>query len=168
MDYRPDRVELLRRQGIRLRTPEGGDRRVMVPIGLPDEVGPADLTIVAVKAHRTQAAALDLLLLMAGGGMALTLQKRPGKPGNPGGGNGAGALAGGCRPAGRYPGGGRADHPGRPGTRDYRGPSGVAGLAGGAFRVAAALRRVAWTAAKSRRSRRLYGKNSWLTWASTR
>lgn len=74
VDYRPDRVELLRRQGLRLRTPAGGDRQVAVPIGLPDEAGPADLTIVAVKAYRTKAAALALRLLMAAGGLALTLQ----------------------------------------------------------------------------------------------
>ena len=74
VDYRPDRVDLLRRQGLRLRTPAGGDRQVAVPIGLPDEAGPADLTIVAVKAYRTRAAALALRLLMAAGGMALTLQ----------------------------------------------------------------------------------------------
>lgn len=74
VDYRPGRVALLRRQGLRLRTPEGGDRQVAVPIGLPDEVGPADLTIVAVKAHRTRAAALDLPRLLAAGGLVLTLQ----------------------------------------------------------------------------------------------
>jgi 2-dehydropantoate 2-reductase len=74
VDYRPERVALLRRQGLRLHTPEGGDRQIAVPIGLPSEVGPADLTIVAVKAHQTRAAALDLPRLLSAGGLALTLQ----------------------------------------------------------------------------------------------
>jgi 2-dehydropantoate 2-reductase len=74
VDYRPERVALLRRQGLRLHTPEDGDRQLAVPIGLPAEVGPADLTIVAVKAHQTRAAALDLPRLLSAGGLALTLQ----------------------------------------------------------------------------------------------
>jgi 2-dehydropantoate 2-reductase len=74
VDYRPGRVALLRRQGLRFHTPEGGERQIAVPIGLPQEVAPADLTIVAVKAHQTQAAALDLPGLMAAGGLALSLQ----------------------------------------------------------------------------------------------
>jgi 2-dehydropantoate 2-reductase len=74
VDYRPDRAARLGRQGLRLRTPEGGERRLAAPIGLPHEVGPADLTIVAVKAHQTRAAALELPRLMAAGGLALTVQ----------------------------------------------------------------------------------------------
>ena len=74
VDYRPDRVALLRRQGLRLHTPEGDDRQIAVPIGLPQEVGPADVAIVAVKAHQTRAAARDLPRLLAAGGLALTLQ----------------------------------------------------------------------------------------------
>ncbi len=74
VDYRPDRVALLRRQGIRLDTPGRGSRTVQVPIGLPEEVGPADLTIVAVKAHQTKTAAQSLPRLMAAGGLALSLQ----------------------------------------------------------------------------------------------
>ena len=73
VDYRPDRVALLGREGIRLRTPEGS-RTIRAPIVLPQEAAPAALTIVAVKAHQTRAAALDLRLLMASGGLALTLQ----------------------------------------------------------------------------------------------
>jgi len=74
VDYRPDRVALLRRQGIRLDTPGRGSRTVQVPIGLPEEAGPADLTIVAVKAHQTKTAAQALPRLMALGGLALSLQ----------------------------------------------------------------------------------------------
>ena len=74
VDYRPDRVARLRLRGIQLHTLEGGPRVVRVPIGLGPEVGPCDLTIVAVKAYQTEAAALALPGLMAQGGMTLTLQ----------------------------------------------------------------------------------------------
>ncbi len=74
VDYRPERVALLRQQGVQLQTPEGDRRVIPVPIGLTHEAGPRDLTIVAVKAHQTRAAALELKLLMAAGGLALTLQ----------------------------------------------------------------------------------------------
>jgi 2-dehydropantoate 2-reductase len=74
VDYRPERVALLRRRGLRLHTPEGGAREIQAPISLPDAVGPAELTIVVVKAHQTEAAARDLPRLMAAGGLALTLQ----------------------------------------------------------------------------------------------
>jgi len=74
VDYRPERAARLRRDGLRLHTPAGGERNLAVPIGLPPEGGPADLTIVAVKAHQTKAAVQDLPRLMAEGGMALTLQ----------------------------------------------------------------------------------------------
>ena len=74
VDYRPERVALLRRQGLRLGTPAGETRTVPVPIGLPADVGPADLTIVAVKAHQTRAAAQHLPRLLAAGGLALSLQ----------------------------------------------------------------------------------------------
>jgi 2-dehydropantoate 2-reductase len=73
LDYRPERVARLRRRGLRLHTPEG-ERQIAVPIGLPQEVAPADLTIVAVKAHQTQTAALNLPRLLAAGGLVLTLQ----------------------------------------------------------------------------------------------
>jgi 2-dehydropantoate 2-reductase len=74
VDYRPERVILLRRQGLRLRTPEGRERHLQVPIGLPAEVGPVSLAILAVKAHQTRTAAPDLPRLLAAGGIALTLQ----------------------------------------------------------------------------------------------
>ena len=74
VDYRPDRVARWRRQGLRLCPPEGEARRIAVPIGLPQEVGPAELTIIAVKAPQTRGAALNLPGLMAAGGLALTLQ----------------------------------------------------------------------------------------------
>jgi 2-dehydropantoate 2-reductase len=74
VDYRPERVALLRRQGIRIQTLGGTPRLVTVPIGLPVEAGARELAIIAVKAYQTAAAALDLPLLLAGGGLALTLQ----------------------------------------------------------------------------------------------
>jgi 2-dehydropantoate 2-reductase len=74
VDYRPERVARLRRRGIRLRALEGDYRVIKVPIGLAPEVGPCDLTIVAVKAYQTAAAARALPGLMHHGGMALTLQ----------------------------------------------------------------------------------------------
>jgi 2-dehydropantoate 2-reductase len=73
-DYRPERVARLRQQGIQVHTLEGGFRVVRVPIGLAAEVGPCDLTIMAVKAYQTEAAARALPALMSQGGMALTLQ----------------------------------------------------------------------------------------------
>jgi 2-dehydropantoate 2-reductase len=74
VDYRPERVALLRDQGIQLQGLDGRHRVVPVPIGLPDEAEAADLTVMAVKAPQTRAAALDLLLLQSRGGLALTLQ----------------------------------------------------------------------------------------------
>jgi 2-dehydropantoate 2-reductase len=74
VDYRPERVALLRRQGIRVQTLGGISRLAAVPIGLPAEAGARDLTIITVKAHQTAAAARDLPRLLCGGGMALTLQ----------------------------------------------------------------------------------------------
>jgi 2-dehydropantoate 2-reductase len=74
VDYRPDRVARLRLRDIRIHSLEGVQRGVEVPIGLAPEVGPCDLTIVAVKAYQTQTAARALPELMSQGGMALTLQ----------------------------------------------------------------------------------------------
>jgi 2-dehydropantoate 2-reductase len=73
-DYRPERVALLRQRGIQVHTLGGGPRVVRVPIGLAPEVSPCDLTIMAVKAYQTEAAARALPALMSQGGMALTLQ----------------------------------------------------------------------------------------------
>jgi 2-dehydropantoate 2-reductase len=74
VDYRPERVARLRRQGIQVHTLEGGHRVVPVPIGLAPEVGPCALTVVAVKAYQTATAAQVLPGLMSQGGMTLTLQ----------------------------------------------------------------------------------------------
>jgi 2-dehydropantoate 2-reductase len=74
VDYRPERVARLRLRGIQVNTLEGGHRVINLPIGLAPEVGPCDLTIIAVKAYQTETAALALPELMSQGGMALTLQ----------------------------------------------------------------------------------------------
>jgi 2-dehydropantoate 2-reductase len=47
---------------------------IPVPIALFQESGPADLSVVVVKAHQTRGAAPMLRPLMAAGGLALTLQ----------------------------------------------------------------------------------------------
>ena len=57
-----------------MQTLEGGPRVIRVPIGLASEVGPCDLTIMAVKAYQTEAAARSLPGLISQGGMTLTLQ----------------------------------------------------------------------------------------------
>jgi len=74
VDYRPDRVARLRLRGIQVQTLEGVQRIIEVPIGLATEVGPCDLTIVAVKAYQTESAARVLPELISQGGVALTLQ----------------------------------------------------------------------------------------------
>ena len=74
VDYRPERVNLLARQGLVLKTPEGTATKVMVALGLAGEVGPVDLAILTVKAHQTAAAVQGLPILLAAGGLALTLQ----------------------------------------------------------------------------------------------
>lgn len=73
-DYRPERVALLRRQGIRLKNLDGVLKSLTVSIALAAEVGASDLAILTVKAHQTRAAARSLPLLLAPGGIALTLQ----------------------------------------------------------------------------------------------
>jgi 2-dehydropantoate 2-reductase len=74
VDYRQDRVARLRLRGIQIQTLEGVQRVIEVPIGLAPEVGPCDLTIVAVKTYQTESAARALPELMSQGGLALTLQ----------------------------------------------------------------------------------------------
>ncbi len=74
VDYRPERAELINRQGLLLKTQEGTDVKVKVAAGLPGELGPVDLAILTVKAHQTAAAAQGLPLLLGAGGLALTLQ----------------------------------------------------------------------------------------------
>jgi 2-dehydropantoate 2-reductase len=74
VDYRPERAAWLTRQGIRLQTLEGKHLVVPVPAGLAPGAGPRDLVVLAVKAHQTAAAAPSLKLLLAPGGIALTVQ----------------------------------------------------------------------------------------------
>jgi 2-dehydropantoate 2-reductase len=74
VDYRPERAALLRERGIRLKTPGGVSRLIPVPFWLPGEVGPCNLAVMAVKAHQTRDAAQSLPLLLAPGGVALSLQ----------------------------------------------------------------------------------------------
>lgn len=74
VDYLPHRAALLHRRGILLRSPQGAVEAVPVPVGLAAQVEPVDLVILTVKAHQTGVAALSLPLLLAPGGMALTLQ----------------------------------------------------------------------------------------------
>lgn len=74
IDYRPERVALLRRQGLVLKTPQGSETVLKVPIALAGETGPADLAILTVKAYQTRAAAQSLPLVLGETGIALTLQ----------------------------------------------------------------------------------------------
>jgi 2-dehydropantoate 2-reductase len=74
VDYQVDRAHRMRQRGIQVCTLEDGERLIKVPIALAPEVGPCDLTIVAVKTYQTKAAAQVLPTLMAKGGLALTLQ----------------------------------------------------------------------------------------------
>jgi 2-dehydropantoate 2-reductase len=74
VDYLAERAARLRHRGIQVHTLEGVQRVVQVPVALAAEVGPCDLTIIAVKAYQTKAAAQALPTLMSRGGMALTVQ----------------------------------------------------------------------------------------------
>ena len=74
VDYRPERAAFLQEQGIRLQTPGGESRTVALPCRLPGEAEPADLAVMAVKAHQTAAAAQSLPVLLAPGGVGLSLQ----------------------------------------------------------------------------------------------
>jgi 2-dehydropantoate 2-reductase len=74
VDYQRERAARLRQRGIAVHTLEGAHQRVGVPVGLAPEVGPCEVTIVVVKSYQTQAAAQTLPILMAQGGLALTLQ----------------------------------------------------------------------------------------------
>ncbi|RJR46069.1 MAG: ketopantoate reductase family protein [Deltaproteobacteria bacterium] len=74
VDYRPERTAFLQEQGIRLQTPGGESRSISVPCGLPGEAEPADLAIMAVKAHQTAAAAQALPMVLVPGGLGLSLQ----------------------------------------------------------------------------------------------
>jgi 2-dehydropantoate 2-reductase len=74
VDYHQERAARLCRQGILVRTLEGAHRCMWVPLALASEVGACDVTIVTVKSYQTQTAAQSLPVLMAAGGLALTLQ----------------------------------------------------------------------------------------------
>lgn len=74
VDYRPERARNLRARGIAFTDLDGARTVLPLPVALPGELEPAELTIMTVKAHQTAAAAGDLPALLAGGGIALTLQ----------------------------------------------------------------------------------------------
>ena len=74
VDYRPERIDLLNRRGIFLKTPNGMEAAVKVPVGQAERAGPVDLAILTVKAHQTRTAAPSLPPLMGSAGFALTLQ----------------------------------------------------------------------------------------------
>jgi 2-dehydropantoate 2-reductase len=74
VDYRPERLDLLNRQGIILKTPNGLEAAVKVPVVEAERVEPVDLAILTVKAHQTRTAAPSLPLLLGPAGLALTLQ----------------------------------------------------------------------------------------------
>ena len=74
VDYRPDRVALLRRQGLRLETAAGGARTIPVPIGLPHEVAPGGFDHRGGEGPPDQGGGPDLPRLLAAGGLALSLQ----------------------------------------------------------------------------------------------
>lgn len=74
VDYRPERARLLQERGLTFIDLDGSRLSLAIPVVLPEELEPADLTILAVKAHQTAAAVRNLPVLLARGGMALTLQ----------------------------------------------------------------------------------------------
>jgi len=74
VDYRPERVAQLRRQGLLLRTPAGGEEKIRASVGLAVEAGLTDLVILTVKTYQTAGAVAALPQLLSPGGIALTLQ----------------------------------------------------------------------------------------------
>ncbi|MDI6854580.1 MAG: 2-dehydropantoate 2-reductase [Deltaproteobacteria bacterium] len=74
VDYRPERAAFLQERGIIFIDLDGSRAVRRIPVVLPEGLKPADLSIVTVKAGQTSTAAQDLPALMAGGGIALTLQ----------------------------------------------------------------------------------------------
>jgi 2-dehydropantoate 2-reductase len=74
VDYRPERAKLLQEQGLIFTDLDGSCLNLFIPVFLPEELAPADFTIIAVKAYQTAAAARYLPTLLAKGGVALTLQ----------------------------------------------------------------------------------------------
>src|SRR4030042_977982 len=74
VDYRPERARYLHAEGLLLMTPDGRQKVVRVPVALAPDLGPCDLTIIAVKAYQTSTIGSELAQLMSGGGLGLTLQ----------------------------------------------------------------------------------------------
>jgi 2-dehydropantoate 2-reductase len=74
VDYRPERVALLKARGVHLKSLTGEHRTIPVAWVLAQEAGPCHLTVVTVKSYQTAAAVHSLPGLMAAGGLALTLQ----------------------------------------------------------------------------------------------
>ncbi len=75
LDYRPERAARLQRDGLTLEELDGTTR--VLPLKATCEVGvigASDLTLLLVKAHQTRQAVQTLPPLLAGGGIALTLQ----------------------------------------------------------------------------------------------
>lgn len=75
LDHRPDRAAYLQAQGVRLLTLDQQEKHVRIPCTCQAvAIGPCDLSLMMVKAHQTRVAAQSLPPLLAGGGLALTLQ----------------------------------------------------------------------------------------------
>ncbi|MGQ9920848.1 MAG: ketopantoate reductase family protein [Desulfobacca sp.] len=75
LDHRPERAARLGRNGLILEELDGTSHCLPLKITSdPGKIGPVALTLLLVKAHQTQRAAQALPPLLAGGGIALTLQ----------------------------------------------------------------------------------------------
>ncbi len=74
LDYRPDRAELINRQGVVIETPEGSDTLAVSCSADPAAFGTADLAIILTKAYDTPAAAEHCEPLVATDTAILTLQ----------------------------------------------------------------------------------------------
>lgn len=75
VDYRPERAAHLRREGLNLEEIDGTTHHF--PLQVTTDVtiiGPCELGMLMVKSHQTRAAAQALPPLLAGGGIALTVQ----------------------------------------------------------------------------------------------
>lgn len=75
LDYRPERSARLNQCGLRLLTLEGEEHHFPLKVAhAAAAIGPCDLVLMQVKAHRTQTASRHLPVLLPTGGIALTLQ----------------------------------------------------------------------------------------------
>ncbi len=74
VDYRPQRAKVFQERGLTFTDLDGSRKVLPIPVVLPQELEPAELTLITVKAHQTKAAAQDLPALLAEGGIALSLQ----------------------------------------------------------------------------------------------